>query len=169
MSTMDLGESLVGAYMRHIERCSIVLYNSFFAGQQGEVDVIAVRPGQPRVVYMCEVTTHICGMASKTALNVPSKLKRLLDFAEQTFPDEQYRFQWWSPYVSEGATTKAFAQLTAVWAKQGRSLEFIVNDEYTRRVSQLVEHASKNSSTTNEPAYRMLQILTRLRGNKPAL
>jgi hypothetical protein len=57
MSTTDLGESLVGAYMRHIERCTIVLYNSFFADQQGEVDVVAVKApdaGQPRLVYLCE-------------------------------------------------------------------------------------------------------------------
>jgi len=30
--------------------------------------------------------------------------------------------------------------------------------------SALAAHASKNSSTTGEPAYRMLQILARLRG-----
>ena len=30
-----------------------------------------------------------------------------------------------------------------------------------------IESARSNSSTTNEPAYRLLQILTRLRGDKP--
>src|SRR4051812_18720137 len=107
VSTTDLGESLVGAYMRHIERCNIVLYNSFFADRQGEIDVVAIKPlpaGQPRLVYLCEVTTHIGGMARTTVAKVPAKLARLREFAEVTFPDDEHRFQWWSPYVSEGAT-----------------------------------------------------------------
>jgi hypothetical protein len=70
---------------------------------------------------------------------------------------------------SGGATTTGFEQLCADWRADGRSLEFIINDQYTRRVAQLVEHARANPSTTNEPAYRMLQILTRLRGDKPTL
>jgi hypothetical protein len=64
MSTGDMGESLVGAYMRHVEKCSIVIYNSFFADRQGEVDVVAVKPaetGGQRIVYICEVTTHTGG------------------------------------------------------------------------------------------------------------
>lgn len=172
MGTIDLGESLVGAYMRHMERCSIVLYNSFFANKQGEVDVVAVKPrkaGAPSLVYVCEVTTHIGGMAYATAAKIPAKLDRLREFADLTFPGDEHRFQWWSPYVSEGAMTTGFERLCADWKAEGRSLEFIVNDQYTRRVAQLVEHARENPSTTNEPAYRMLQILTRLRGSKLAM
>jgi hypothetical protein len=172
MSTTDLGESLVGAYMRHIERCSIVLYNSFFADRQGEIDVVAVKqqePGGPRLVYMCEVSTHIGGMASTTVAKIPAKLHRLREFADMTFPDEEHRFHWWSPYVPEGKATIEFERLCGDWKAEGRSLEFIVNDDYTRRIAQLVEHARGNSSTTNEPAYRMLQMLTRLRGEKPTL
>lgn len=172
MSTTDLGESFVGAYMRHIEGCSIVLYNSYFADKQGEIDVVAVKPqeaGRPRLVYVCEVTTHIGGMARATVVRIPAKLRRLREFAEVTFPGEEHRFQWWSPYVSQGVTTIAFQRLGAEWKAEDRSLEFIINDDYTRRIAQLVEHARGNSSTTNEPAYRMLQMLTRLRGEKPAL
>lgn len=172
MTTSDLGESLVGAYMRHVEQCSIVLYNSFFADQQGEVDVVALKrqgPEKPRLVYLCEVTTHIEGMARNTVKRVPAKLGRLREFAELTFPEEEHRFQWWSPYVNEGAITAGFEHLRADWAADGRALEFIINTEYTRRIAQLVKHASGNTSTTNEPAYRMLQMLTHLRGEKPTL
>lgn len=171
MSTADLGESLVGAYMRHVEKCSIVLYNSFFADQQGEVDVVAVKqePGQPRVVYLCEVTTHIGAMATNTVKKVPAKLRRLREFAEQTFPDEEHRFQWWSPYVNEGATTATFKQLCSEWNAEGHSLEFVINEDYTERIAALVDAARRKSATTNEPAFRMLQILTRLRGAKPQL
>lgn len=172
MSTTDPGESLVGAYLRHVEHCPIVLYNSFFAGQQGEVDVVAVKPGEkknPRIVYLCEVTTHIRGMSAKTVGKVPAKLERLLQFAQLTFPGEDHRFQWWSPYVRQGAATRRFDALKAEWEQKQLSLEFVINDEYTRRISQLIDSARANTATTNEPAYRMLQMLTRLRGDKPVL
>ncbi len=172
MSTADLGESLVGAYMRHVEQCSIVLYNSFFVGQQGEVDVVAVKPrgpGEQRLVYLCEVTTHIGAMATTTVKKVPAKLGRLRAFAEETYPGEEHRFQWWSPYVNEGANTATFKQLCADWEAEDRSLEFIINEEYTARIAQLVAAARSNPSATNEPAFRMLQILTHLRGEKPRL
>jgi hypothetical protein len=118
MSSADMGESLVGAYMRHVEKCSIVLYNSFFADQQGEVDVVAVKPGQPGeqgIVYLCEVTTHIGGMAATTVKRIPGKLGRLREFAQLTFPDQRHEFQWWSPYVPEGATTELFERLRSEW------------------------------------------------------
>ncbi len=172
MSTGDIGESLVGAYMRYVEKCPIVLYNSFLGDQQGEVDVAAVKPGQPgepRVAYICEVTTHTAGMATNTVGRIHDKLARLRQFAGVTFPDEKHRFQWWSPYVPRGATTKMFDGLRDDWNTEGRSLEFVINDEYTRRISALLDCARKNPSATSEPAFRMLQILTRLRGEKPSL
>jgi hypothetical protein len=172
VSTADLGESLVGAYMRHVEKCPIVLYNSFLDEKQGEVDVVAVKP-QPstnrRIVYLCEATTHIRGMSRVAVGKVPAKLERVRDFAELTFPDEEHRFQWWSPYVAEGAVTRAFGGLVDEWATAGRSLEFVINAKYTARITELVEHARTNTATTSEPAYRMLQMLTRLRGDRPAL
>ncbi len=172
MSRSDIGESLVGAYMRYVEGCPIVLYNSFLTNQQGEVDVVAVKPahpGTPRVVHLCEVTTHIGGFNTRTVLRVDDKLARLREFAQATFPDEQHRFQWWSPVVAKGTTTTRFEELCHVWADEGRSLEFVINEEYTRRIDALVQHARCNPSATSEPAYRMLQILTALRGERPKL
>ena len=121
------------------------------------------------MVYLCEVTTHIGAMATNTVKKVPAKLGRLREFAAQTFPDEEHRFQWWSPYVNEGTATASFKQLCAEWDADGRSLEFVINEAYTRRIVQLVEAARRKPSTTNEPAFRMLQILTHLRGQKPKL
>lgn len=171
-----MGESLVGAYMRHVEKCSIVIYNSFFADRQGEVDVVAVKPaetGGQRIVSICEVTTHTGGMAmvrrGKTVTQdvVLDKLERLQAFAALVFRDEQHRYRWWSPYVPVGQTTGAFAQLEQTWKADGRDLRFIINQDYTACITQLIQSARTNSATTNEPAYRLLQILTRLRGDKP--
>jgi hypothetical protein len=172
MSTGDIGESLVGAYMRHVEKCSIVIYNSFFAEQQGEVDVVGVKPGEPgepRTVYLCEVTTHIDGLNPPLIARVPGKLNRLREFADETFPGEHHVYQWWSPNVPPGVRLNAFERIQKERAEEGQILELVFNAEYTARITALVEAAKTNSSTTNEPAFRMLQVLTRLRGVKPRL
>jgi hypothetical protein len=59
MAGEDIGESLVGSYLRHIERCDVVVYNNYFRDQQREVDVVGIRRLAPREVILCEVTTHI--------------------------------------------------------------------------------------------------------------
>jgi hypothetical protein len=167
---MDIGESLVGAYLRHIVKCEVVTYNSFFADRQGEVDVVGLKRAHPREVWLCEVTTHIYGMhytsggKNTTKRVIHKKLERLSEFADTTFPGDLHHYEWWSPRVAVGNITEAMTEIEQRWASEGRELRFIINEEYTARICELAKHARQNSSTTNEPAYRMLQILTHLRG-----
>jgi hypothetical protein len=85
-------------------------------------------------------------------------------FAEATFPGDDYRYEWWSPYVAVGKLTSVMSEIEQEWGAAGRGLRFVINETYTERIRELAANARKNSSTTNEPAYRMLQVLTRLRG-----
>ena len=50
------------------------------------------------------------------------------------------------------------------WAEEGFDLQFVINDAYTERFRALYTHAAANPSVTADPAYRMLQIISRLRG-----
>ena len=43
-------------------------------------------------------------------------------------------------------------------------MSFVANHDYTERVQRLLDHAKTGTKATSEPAYRMLQILTHLRG-----
>jgi hypothetical protein len=169
MSNADITEGLVGAYLRHIERCEIVVYNSFFTDRQGEVDVVGIQGINPRRIFLCEVTSHIDGMYGPMVGRMPGKLSRLREFAEATFPGEDHLYQWWSPVVPVGALTTAFNTAKTAWQEEGRSLELIFNAEYTRRIGAVIDHARSNSSTTSEPAYRLLQVLTHMRGSRPPL
>lgn len=62
----ESGELLVGSYLRLVERCELVMYNqrSQQQGDQLEIDVIGVYNTErgDRVVYTCEVVTHIDGL-----------------------------------------------------------------------------------------------------------
>jgi len=172
MPALDMGESLVGAYLRHIRRCDVVVYNSFFADRQGEVDVVGLHQSDPRVVWLCEVTTHIDGMQltgdglAADEKKIRRKLDCLHDFAMTTFPGEEHRYEWWSPRVPVGKLTNAIDAIVGDWKAAGHEVTFVINGQYTDAMRELIQHAKRNPSTTNEPAYRLLQILSRLRGGR---
>ena len=167
---MDIGESIVGAYMRYIRECEVVVYNTFLRDRQGEIDVVALKTGDPRRVWLCEVTTHIGGMlypgnggADGTIAKLRDKLTRAREFAAVTFPGDSLQFEIWSPRVAKGKLTTAFDVLGDEALELGMDLKFVINEDYTARMRELLAHAKQNSSATSEPAYRMLQVLTHLR------
>ncbi len=120
-------------------------------------------------------TSGTCvGDRSRVELHGKSRLApqgsaQVAEFAKLTFPDDEHRLQWWSPVVAKGHTTAMFEELESEWANQSRSLKFVINEEYTLCINKLVEHARQNKSATAEDAYRVLQVLTRLKGERPKL
>jgi hypothetical protein len=166
----DPGESLVGSYLPYIVGCQLVLHNTFTPEEQGELDVVGIQLiGSKRVVWFCEATTHIQGLNygdfEVTVKKVRDKIRRAKRFAELTFPEDVQRYEIWSPVVSVGRLTKAFEELEKEFSDTDLNVKFIINELYSKRILELVEHARTNSSATSEAAYRLLQILTRLRGD----
>jgi Holliday junction resolvase-like predicted endonuclease len=165
----DPGESLVGSYLHYIVGCQLVLHNTVTPGEQGELDVIGVQlTDATRTVWFCEVTTHIQGFNygefESTVRKVRDKIRRARVFADATFPDHVHHYEIWSPVVRVGRLTEAFDRLESEFSEDDLNVKFVINERYSQRVRELVEHARKNTSATSEPAYRLLQILTRLRG-----
>ena len=109
------------------------------------------------------------GGENSTVARVRKKLARAREFAEITFPGDEHLFEVWSPRVPVGKTTDAFEAMSQEFEAAGKSLKFVINEDYTARMRDLVEHAAANTSATSEPAYRMLQIMTHLRGASIAL
>lgn len=164
----DVGESLVGAYLRYVEGCPFVLFNTFLDEEQGELDVIAMRFGERRQIFFAEVTTHIGGMATgqgnrQTVDRIRKKLERARRFAEQRFPGDEHRFQVWSPRVPVGNMTTAFEAIVDDFGGPEGALEFVINERYGDAMRRLVEVARKDTRATSDPAYRLLQILARVR------
>jgi hypothetical protein len=173
---VDIGESVVGAYMRYIRNCEVVVYNTFLRDRQGEIDVVALKTGPPREVWICEVTTHVGGMlypgnggADGTLSKLRAKLSRAQEFAAATFPNDALHFEVWSPRVAKGKLTASFEILKDEALGMDIDLKFVINESYTDYLRQLAAHAQQNTSATSEPAYRMLQVLTHLRDGAFAL
>lgn len=108
----DIGESLVGAYLRYVEGCEFVLFNTYLPGVQGEIDVIGIRLGRPQDIFFVEVTTHIQGMTyggnRRTVEKVREKLVRAQALAKQRFPEDDHHFQVWT--VPTPSTSRSTAR-----------------------------------------------------------
>jgi hypothetical protein len=169
----DIGESLVGSYLRYVLGCEFVLFNTYLSGEQGEIDVIGIRLGEPRDIYFAEVTTHLDGMTyggnKQTVGKVRDKLLRAGRFAQQKFPTDRHHFQVWSPRVAVGAMTTAFDEMTAEFAARDARLTFVINQTYGEAVQALIQVAKTNGKATSDPAFRLLQVLARAKSHGGAL
>jgi hypothetical protein len=161
----EIGENLVGAYLRHVLGCEFVLFNTYLPSEQGEIDVIGIRLGPPRDVYFAEVSTHLDGMLygngnKETSQKVRDKLLRAQRFAKDKFYGDQHHFQIWSPKVAKGALTEEFATIAAEFAARDERLTFMVNAAYGDAVQELIGAARSSRASTPDPAFRLLQILS---------
>lgn len=164
----DIGESLVGSYLRYIVGCEVVVYNTHTPEVQGEIDVIGLKTGEPRTVWLCEAITHIRGTLysggyAGTVQKIREKVQRARDFANVTFPGETHRYEIWSPVVPSGVVT-LFSDLEQEYNTTELDLQFVVNERYAERAQELIDHAKRSTKATSEPAYRLLQILAKVRG-----
>ncbi len=159
----EMGEYIVGAYLRLVEHCDFVDYNvrQIEGGQKGlnEFDVLGLRFAD-RAAYLCEVTTHIRGLLYKdnkaTVERVGQKFQRQKKYAEDCLTDfPNCRFMFWSPSVPEGYITDGLKRISG--------LELVINAEYTRCVDELRGKARIMSNDIGNPFFRVLQILERLR------
>jgi hypothetical protein len=164
----EMGEYLVGAYLKLVFECSVVDYNARPAGGGlqglGELDVIGF-DFVGRNVYLCEVTTHLDGLhigqgAGSTITKLAAKHRRQREYAERHLhlPDFTARFMFWSPVVRRALA----GQL------EGIGFELFINRKYREAIEELRKKARASTADANNPAFRVLQILEHLRSAPPA-
>lgn len=164
----EMGEYIVGAYLKLIKECDFVNYNVRRPGGGlaglNELDVMGL-DFKNKIAYLCEVTTHLDGLlygSSRTATveTVRKKYKKLRDYADNHLPRDVFpkrHFMFWSPVVSAGVAEEL---------RKIEGLELVINEDYASYVGLLQEFAKKATYDTGNPATRMLQILGHLRGSK---
>ena len=159
----EIGEQIVGAYLKQCEACAFVDYNVRPPGGGlrglGELDVIGFDPDSVRA-FLCEVTTHIRGLQygsqSETIARVRKKHRRQREYArKQLAAFSNVRFMFWSPVVPVGFLTRELAKI--------KGLELVINAEYKKRVDELRKLARQVTQDVGNDFFRTLQILERLR------
>ena len=163
----EMGEYLVGAYLKLVLECGVVDYNARppSGGLQGlgELDVIGFDFSN-RKAYLCEVTTHLDGLqigggAKSTISKLKSKHIRQREYAKNHLhlPGFDIRYMFWSPVVRRGLVTEL----------EATGFELFINKTYSEAIEQLKKKAKTSTADANNPAFRVLQILEHVRRVPP--
>ncbi|QLG62003.1 hypothetical protein [Halorarum salinum] len=186
VSETQLGEHIVGAYHKLITDCEIVSYNqrSKTQGEQTEIDVIGINSTNgEQVIYACEVITHLHGTIYPgtpstnrwkefgnegyqfTLEKLWKKFEADHKYVTEIFDDaDEYIFQLWAPIIPQGYLTDGLARLAQDFEDENdHTIELVINEGYTERVTELRELAGEEKKDYGEPAFRFLQILEHLR------
>ncbi len=159
----DIGEYIVGAYLRLKLNCDFIDYNVRRpgGGLRGleELDVLGLDFHHMRA-YLCEVTTHIGGLLYKDQATTIERITRKYQRQKQYALDHlaqfvEPHFMFWSPVVPKGYLTEHLGKI--------QGLELIINGEYKRRVEELRQVAAIVTYDARNPFFRMLQIIEHLR------
>jgi hypothetical protein len=166
------GELLVGAYLRVVKECELVMYNqrSSEQGDQLEIDVIGVTDTEDggQEVYICEVTTHLGGLRygsyQESFDNLRKKFRSDRDYITEIFNSaDLYKFQLWSPVVPFGLE-KRLPELDAVFdGRDDMELELVINEDYSRKINALQDKAGSTKKQYGELGFRVLQILEHMK------
>ena len=160
----EMGEYIVGAYLKIIKECDFVDYNIRPPGGGidglNELDVIGL-DFKNKIVYLCEVTTHILGLKYGSSNDVTvEKIKKKYNIQKlyadkylSDFPNKHFMF--WSPVVPNGYITTELEKVDG--------LQLIINKEYTQYVDELRKKAKELTNDIGNPFFRVLQILEHMR------
>lgn len=162
----DIGEYIVGAYLKIIKECAFIDYNVRppGGGLRGlnEIDVVGL-DFKNKIAVLCEVTTHIRGTLytdNKTTVDkINKKYERQKEYANKYLSDfANHQYMFWSPVVPKGYITSELEKIDG--------LELVINEKYAECVGELRKKAKEKTNDEGNPAFRMLQILEHLRTPK---
>jgi hypothetical protein len=173
----NIGETLVGDYLKVVCYCDFVEYNLYTPDVQGEIDVVGIN-AKDKKVYICEVATHlITGLQyvdpkNKTTDNVSRFVKKFtknIDYANKYFSDYEKRFMLWSPIVKNQKPSSKLNQTADIteikrqlFEKYKVEIEIFSNAKYLECLKQLRAYAGTETKELKSPVLRLFQIEERL-------
>jgi hypothetical protein len=173
---VNIGEELVAAYLQHIKGCEFTQQNLYTPDVQGEIDVVGINLDQ-RTIYVCEVAIHLAtgllytkGSQPNNVGKLTDKFSRDIEYAQKYFPDYSQHFMLWSPIIRRSKNGSVLNQERdiheigdCIRSKYGVSIEFVVNEDFQRRLVELRQYAGSKSEELKNPVLRLFQIEEALR------
>ena len=173
----NIGETLVGDYLKVILGCDFVEFNLYTPDVQGEIDVVGIN-AKDKKIYICEVATHLVtglryvNSKEKISDNVGrfvKKFKNNIAYAKKYFPEYTQQFMLWSPIVKDPKTgtkfnqTKDIDEIVTELLKQFQvNIEVFSNKRYMDCLIELREYARKETKELKSPVLRLFQIEEKL-------
>lgn len=176
----NIGETLVGDYLKVKLKCDFVAFNVYTPDAQGEIDVVGIKIN-PKVkeIYICEVATHlVTGLRyvnpkKKTSDNMERFVKKFtknIEYSEKYFPEYQKRFMLWSPIIKNPKHGTKYNQTDDIAKIQAEVLrehkvviEVFSNQRYMDCLKELRDYARKETKELKSPVLRLFQIEEKLR------
>lgn len=168
---MNIGEELTGAYLKYIKHCDFIEYNIKDSDlDSGEIDVAGIVVDE-KTVYFCEVAIHLTtglqydSNKAENTKKIYKKFDRASKYATKKYRGYTHKFQLWSPVVKKTGTTSQMDSLqdaVEMLNKEGIEVDLIINEKYAETIEQLSDYAKKQTTAFENPAMRMLQILSRV-------
>jgi len=167
----NLGERLVGDFLRYIKGCDFVDFNVYTTATQGEIDVVAINQAKKHA-YVCEVVTHLTTGIQYVKNARPDSSDRLIkkflkdiEYGASAFPDYTVDYMLWSPVVRRSNGKPEYDQFAhlnrveqQVASKTGVELVLVINREYVRAIKKLRDFARRETKELKSPVMRFLQI-----------
>lgn len=172
----NIGESLVGDYLKVILGCDFVEFNLYTPDVQGEIDVVGIN-AKAKKIYICEVATHlVTGLMyvnpkNKTPDNVDRFVKKFtknIQYANKYFDEYEKRFMLWSPIIKNqvGAkhnqTNDILNIKNEIFNLFNVDLEIICNKDYMECINKLRQYARTETKELKSPVLRLFQIEEKL-------
>ncbi len=170
----NIGEELVGEYLKIAKGCDFVEYNLYTPDIQGEIDVVGIDLSGK--VYICEVAIHLTTGLMYGTGGQPDNVGRFLKkfgkniaYAEEYFKDHEKHFMLWSPIVKnqrEGAKHNQLKDVLEIKdlikKNYGYNLELIINHEFQSCFNALKDYARKETKELKSSVLRLMQIEEKL-------
>ena len=163
----DLGEQIVGDWLKLCRGCEFVEYNLPTTDKQGEIDVVGINI-QTKKVYVCEVATHLeTGMRytkdgrSDNIERFCKKFKKDILYAKIHFECCGFGpvYMLWSPIVKGSDQQKNIEVIREkIKNDEGVDLELVINEEYKKRFDDLRAQADGETKALKSPVLRLMQI-----------
>ena len=167
----NLGERLVGDYLRYIKQCDFVDYNVYTKTVQGEIDVIGINLTR-RAAYVCEVATHLTtglqyvkNARPDTAERLTKKFLKDIEYGEAAFNGYAVTYMLWSPVVRHSQGKPEYDQFEHlrqvrdnINKQTGIEIDFVINHRYISVLEELRAYARSETKEMKSPVMRLLQI-----------
>lgn len=167
----NVGEILVGDYLRIKENCDFIDYNVYTRDSQGEIDVVGIN-NKAKKVFICEVAIQLKTGLQYTKNKRPDTCQRLIDkftkdiaYANKYFKGYKKEFMLWSPIVKDSKGMIEYNQADhlkrmtdEIKQRTKIKVQLMVNDKFHSAFLELKKYAASSSEELKSPVLRLLQI-----------
>lgn len=160
--TYNIGEEIVGQYLRISRKCTFIDYNPYTVDVQGEIDVVGIDTINKHV-FVCEVAIHTRGLnygRHGTYDTFRNKFEKCIAYSDNKFDSYIKTYMLWSPVVKPAKVKELEKLKKALKRKHSINLELVINRQFKNCFEELKEHVAdqENTKEFKSPVLRLLQI-----------